>query len=147
MSISLKWIEWGSDDYELMVQLRDEVLRRPLGLVLDRSKLEQERGYGLLTAWLDKRIAGCMTLSDDGNGVARMRAVAVHPDLQGSGVGRLLAEEFERKALELGFHESFAHARKVAIPFYMRLGYQLDGEEFDEVTIPHQKVRKVLKNS
>ncbi len=127
-----------------MLELRDRVLRRPLGLVLDRSNLDSERLAHLLTAWDETGIVGCLVLTDDGGGRARMRAVAVDDRVRGQGVGRVLVEEFERKALELGFTESFAHAREVALPFYLALGYEAFGDRFEEVTIPHQRVRKPL---
>ncbi len=147
MSISLRWIEWGSDDYEQMLQLRDDVLRRPLGMILDRSKLQDEISCQLLTAWDGDKIVGTMILSDDRNGIARMRAVAVKQSSQGSGVGAMMVKEFERRAVELGFTQSFAHARVVALPFYFRLGYRAEGDAFEEVTIAHQKVRKLLEIS
>jgi predicted GNAT family N-acyltransferase len=36
------------------------------------------------------------------------------------------------------------HARKTAVPFYERIGYQVAGEEFLEVGIPHYEMRKLL---
>ena len=141
----LKWIDYGSPDYEQMLQLRDEVLRKPLGLELDRSKLDADKEANLLTYWHDDQIVGCMILSDDGNSRARMRAVAVSESEQGKGIGAIMVAEFERRAAELGFVESFAHARLVALPFYLKLGYHTVGEQFVEVTIPHQAVVKVVR--
>jgi len=36
------------------------------------------------------------------------------------------------------------HAREAAIPFYLRLGYELEGEPFTEVGIPHRRMVKLL---
>ncbi len=141
----LKWIDFGSADYEQMLELREEVLRKPLGMVLDRSKLDAEKDAQLLTYWIEDTVVGCMTLFDDGNGRARMRAVAVSPSQQGRGIGAMMVGEFERRAVELGFTVSFAHARLVALPFYLRLGYQTVGNIFEEVSIPHQAVLKVVR--
>jgi predicted GNAT family N-acyltransferase len=39
------------------------------------------------------------------------------------------------------------NARDTAIPFYLHLGYELVGEPFVEVGIPHRKMRKALRSS
>jgi predicted GNAT family N-acyltransferase len=36
------------------------------------------------------------------------------------------------------------HARQSAVGFYQKLGYQIRGEEFEEVTIPHYEMQKQL---
>lgn len=144
MAIELRWIEWGSDDYEKMLSLRDQVLRRPLGMTLDRSNLELERDFGLLCAFHGVECVGTMVMTHESDTVARMRAVAVSPSQQGSGIGRRMVEEFERRSLELGLTEVVLHARDVAIDFYLRQGYETFGDEFIEVTIPHRKMRKRL---
>jgi predicted GNAT family N-acyltransferase len=36
------------------------------------------------------------------------------------------------------------HARVSATGFYEKLGYEIRGEQFDEVTIPHYIMEKVL---
>jgi predicted GNAT family N-acyltransferase len=36
------------------------------------------------------------------------------------------------------------HARKSAVGFYEKLGYEIEGDEFEEVTIPHYEMQKTL---
>jgi predicted GNAT family N-acyltransferase len=36
------------------------------------------------------------------------------------------------------------HAREAAVPFYLKLGYALAGEPFEEVGIPHRAMEKTL---
>jgi predicted GNAT family N-acyltransferase len=36
------------------------------------------------------------------------------------------------------------HARATAVPFYLRLGYTVVGEPFEEVGIPHRGMEKAL---
>ena len=40
-----------------------------------------------------------------------------------------------------GGSEIALHARESAVPFYLALGYGLVGEPFEEVGIPHRKMR------
>ncbi len=49
-----------------------------------------------------------------------------------------------RVARREGFRRIIAHAREPAVPFYLRLGYAVEGERFIEVTIPHFTVSKDL---
>jgi len=36
------------------------------------------------------------------------------------------------------------NARKTAVGFYEKLGYEKIGEEFPEINIPHYKMRKIM---
>jgi predicted GNAT family N-acyltransferase len=38
------------------------------------------------------------------------------------------------------------NARETAVKFYISLGYEIYGEPFVEVTLPHRKMKKTLKN-
>ena len=40
--MALKQIDHGSSDYQMMISLRDELLRRPLGLAFTEEELERE---------------------------------------------------------------------------------------------------------
>ncbi len=46
--------------------------------------------------------------------------------------------EFEAEAARRGYKRIYLHAREVALDFYLKLGYEIFGEEFVEVTIPHR---------
>ena len=73
-----------------------------------------------------------------------MRQVAVEPDLQGQGIGAEMVRLSEQVGSEKGFTEMILHARDTAVAFYLRLGYEIVGEPFEEVTIPHREMRKPL---
>lgn len=75
---------------------------------------------------------------------AKMRQVAVSPDRQGQGMGAQLVEAFEALAREMGHRDIVLHARDTAVPFYLKQGYEVEGSQFEEVGIPHHKMRKTL---
>jgi predicted GNAT family N-acyltransferase len=77
-------------------------------------------------------------------GVFKMRQVAVDPRSQGRGVGRLLVEASEVSLGGKGGLEIVLNARDTAVPFYQALGYETVGEPFEEVGIPHRKMKKRL---
>ena len=78
-------------------------------------------------------------------GVARLRQMAVMNNLQGKGIGRTMMNFAENIARDRGFKKVTMHARKTAIGFYEHLGYQVIGDEFTEVTIPHFVMEKKLR--
>ena len=76
--------------------------------------------------------------------VVRLRQMAVLNNLNGKGIGRSLMQFAENIARDRGFRKITMHARKSAIGFYEKLGYQVTGDEFNEVTIPHHIMEKPL---
>ncbi len=145
MSILLNWVQHGSSEYWETVQLRREVLRQPLGLDFSPEELEAEVDQSHLGAWLNGELLGCLVLMELEK-IAKMRQVAVYPGWQGHRIGSTLVAEFEAEARRRGCFRIELHARANVIPFYENLGYKQEGPEFEEVTIPHQKMVKDLPN-
>ena len=141
----LTWIACPSTEHALTVALRHEVLRVPLGLAFTVDQLASESGSHHLAAFDGEgRILGCLMLTPQAAGEVQMRQVAVKPEMQGTGLGRALVEEAERRARGLGFARMMLHARDKAIGFYDRLGYAREGDLFMEVGIVHQQMAKNL---
>lgn len=133
----------GTPEYRQELALRDEVLRRPLGLVLeggDVSSDDQQLHFGLFDA--GGSLTACVVAVPATALKAKIRQMAVKPARQGQGLGRRLMEELEQELRARGFREFELHARRSAEGFYHRLGYTSEGGEFTEVTIPHVKMVK-----
>ena len=144
MKFIVKQIQYNSDNYHESVSLRDKILRKPLGLSFTQEFLEKEVDDIHLAVFLDEKIVGCLILTPLVNEQIQIRQVAVDSSLQKSGVGRLLVETSEGLAKELGFKELILHARETAIPFYLKLNYEIYGEPYTEVSIPHRNMKKAL---
>jgi len=127
-----------------MVNLRIEILRKPLGLSFEPSELEKEKEDVLMGAFEDDRILGCCLLTRMDQHTMRLRQMAVPNSMQGKGIGRALMIFAENIARDLGYKKLCMHARKTAVGFYEKLGYSPNGEEFIEVTIPHYIMEKAL---
>lgn len=138
-----RWVRHGSSEYWATIELRRKVLRTPLGLDFSESDLANEASDGHLAGLEDGRALACLVMTPKGSAV-KMRQVAVDPALQGKGMGSLMVAESERWAREQGFREIVLSARESAVPFYLRLGYEVDGEPFEEVSLPHFLMRKSL---
>jgi len=127
-----------------MVQLRNDILRKPLGLSFTPQELEQEKEEILIGAFEDDKMLGCCMLIKSDPGSVRLRQMAVTNNLQGKGIGKALMQFAENIARDRGFRKIIMHARKSATGFYEKLGYQVAGDEFVEVTIPHYVMEKDL---
>jgi hypothetical protein len=57
----------------------------------------------------------------------------------------MMTKEFEDETLRRGYFRIYLHARGYAVDFYLQQGYEVFGEDFEEVGIPHKHVQKYLK--
>ena len=142
--MALKIIDHGSNEYRLMVKLRDDILRKPLGLGFTEEELEGEKDNMLIGAFEEDDILGCCMLVEENPKAVRLRQMAVLNDLQGKGIGRALMTFAENLARDRGYRTLSMHARKHAVGFYEKMGYVAVGDEFEEVTIPHFVMEKKL---
>lgn len=142
--MALKIIDYGSREYYQMVKLRDDILRKPLGLGFSQEELESERDNMLIAAFEDDDILGCCMLVEEKEDSLRLRQMAVLHDLQGKGIGRALMNFAENLARDRGYKKLCMHARKNAVGFYEKMGYKVLGDEFIEITIPHLVMEKKL---
>ena len=130
--------------YKAVFDLREEVLRKPIGLSLHNEDLSDEVNDYILTATIDNNLAGCLILTPKGNGTLQLRQMAVSPDMQGKNIGKQLVVFAEQFAREQGYTHIMLHARTVAQGFYDKLGYRQSSEIFTEVGIPHIEMEKHL---
>jgi GNAT superfamily N-acetyltransferase len=142
--MALKIIDHGTPEYLQMVKLRDDILRRPLGLRFTNEELESEKDNMLIAAFEDERILGCCMLLEEEPTIVRLRQMAVLNDLQGKGIGRALMNFAENLARDRGYKIIRMHARINAVGFYEKVGYRSKGQQFIEVTIPHFVMEKML---
>jgi GNAT superfamily N-acetyltransferase len=142
--MALKIIDHGSYEYRQMVKLRDDVLRKPLGLGFTPEELEEEKENMLIGAFEEDDILACCMLVEENPTTVRLRQMAVLNDLQGKGIGRALMTFAENIARDRGYKILSMHARKNATGFYEKMGYRIVGNEFTEVTIPHYLMEKRL---
>lgn len=142
--INCRCVGHESPEYWQAVELRRQVLRLPLGLDFTSEQLASEidsfhfigaiEGIVMATA-----IATPIDLAD-----VKIRQVAVSTSQHGKGYGRdimLCAEEW---ATQMEYKSVVLHARAPVVNFYLKLGYELYDEPFEEVGIPHRKMRKQL---
>lgn len=142
--MALKIIDHGSKEYREMVDLRHQILRRPLGLGFTEADLEAEKNDILIGVYEDDKIEACCILTKTDPRTVKLRQMAVSSGLQGKGIGRVLMSFAENIARDHGYRRLTMHARKSALGFYEKHGYKVCSDEFEEVTIPHYVMEKEL---
>jgi predicted GNAT family N-acyltransferase len=140
--MALKFIDHGSPEYKAMVDLRMEILRKPLGLSFTEEELAKEKNDILLGAFEDDKLVACCMLTKISDETCKLRQMAVSQKMQRNGIGAALMHFAENVARDAGYRSMIMNARKTAQGFYEKLGYKADGKEFIEVTIPHYEMRK-----
>jgi ribosomal protein S18 acetylase RimI-like enzyme len=142
--MALKILDHGTPEYQQMIKLRDDILRKPLGLSFDKEELDNEKDNLLMAAYEDDVMLGCCMLVEENPQTVRLRQMAVLNDLQGKGIGKALMNFAENLARDRGYQKISMHARQNAIGFYEKMGYKKVGSEFKELTIPHYIMEKKL---
>ena len=144
-AMPIKQIDHGTKEYQQMVELRNEILRKPLGLVFDPEELARENEDILIAAFEEDKMLGCCLLTKVDNQCVRLRQMAVQNNLQGKGIGSAMMNYAENVARDAGYNKVIMDARKTAIGFYEKLGYKVTGNEFEEITVHHLIMEKELR--
>ena len=140
----IKQIDHGSFEYDQMVKLRQEILRKPLNLSFENSELDKEKNDILIAALDEEEMLGCCLLAPLEKGVIRLRQMAVQNNVQGKGIGASMMNYAENIARDKGYKKLMMHARETAVGFYEKLGYKKVSKEFTEVSLPHFIMEKSL---
>ena len=145
MSYPIIEISFATPAFDEALRLRNDILRVPLGLEFypeDIIKECDETHLGIYSP--DFQLLGCLTLRKLNEQTLKMRQVAIAKSVQGLGLGRQLVEASEEWARVHNFSNMSLHAREVAVPFYKKLSYLIEGQQFMEVNIPHFKMIKKI---
>jgi len=146
MTINIKTILYNSAAHKQMIDLRNDILRKPLGLSFTPADFQKEQQNILIGAFEVNKIVGCCVLTKVNERTIQLRQMAVNNEFQGKGVGKQIVQYAEKIAQEEKYETIMMHARSVAVSFYKKLGYAIEGNEFMEVSIPHFMMKKNLKS-
>ncbi len=137
-------VPYNSEYYTQVVILRQKILRSPLGLKLSKKDLASDNNEIILAVLKNNKVIACLQLKIIAPQVFKLRQMAVDTNFQNQKIGTNLIKKAEEVALKKEMKEIKLHARKTAVKFYQKLGYQIISEEFTEVGIPHYEMLKKL---
>ena len=133
--------------YWKAVDLRDELLRKPLGLAFTAKELELEHDQFHFIALQDKtNVIATLVVKQLTRNKFKFRQVCVAENQQGKQIGKQLNQFVESYLCSRGKPPIVLelHARKNVVGYYESLGFEVIGDEFLEIGIPHQKMVKQL---
>ena len=109
-------------------QLRYEILRAPWGQAKGSEQTADEAQHQHFAYFnTENQLLGVGRLDRVDTHTTQVRFMAVAEQQQGKGIGKVIMEEMETTSKEMGIQKIILHAREIALPFYQKLGYQLDG--------------------
>lgn len=139
--MTITQVDYNSDLYWKSLRLREIILRLPINRRYSKSEIENESEELIFVGQINtKVVATCQFVLE--NTHAKMRQVATAKAYQGMGFGGELYKFCESELVKRGIKEIYCHARKNAILFYEKLNFTAVSEEFQEVGIPHVKMKK-----
>lgn len=140
-------VPWGSEHYWEAVELRQSILRRPLGIEIPPEQLENERSqdYYHLVCVNDGRVISVVGAQRKGQQV-QIRQMATVEAFRGYGLGsRLLLFSENTIATLTGIRQFFLFSRLAATNFYRRAGYEFVNDEIYIVArLEHRQMSKLV---
>ncbi len=150
--VRVKHILMNDPLYEQAVSLRTAVLLEPIGLSIEDylnlapGREEQSEHFVAVVDHPDgEKVVGAATLFVDQTQPpphqGKVQQVCVDQQRQGEGIGHKLMIAIEARSFgELGLASLYCHAQLEAMPFYDKLGWSVEGDEFEEAGIPHRRM-------
>jgi GNAT superfamily N-acetyltransferase len=133
------------EEWDAYYDLRWRILREPWHQPRGSERDEYEADAVHVIALCGRKLAGVGRAHLNSAGEAQIRYMAVEPESQGRGIGGAMLQKLESRAVEKGARVFVLNARDVAVPFYTKHGYVVDGpaESLFEC-IPHWRMSKHL---
>ena len=142
--MEIKQIKYQSPEYKQSLNLRNKILRKPLGMVFTDNFLQHDAEDFIIGLFEKNKIIAVLHLKPLPCFVLKMRQVAVDETFQGKGYGRKLVMFSEEFARNKAYKKIVLHARETAVSFYKKSGYEISGDKFFEIGIPHFRMEKAL---
>lgn len=131
--------------YKDSLQLRNDILRKPLGLDVANEDLSEENLHVHFVALQNEMVVGCVVLIPNVKPkVGKLRQMATAENVRGKGFGIALVKALETYAKKQGMECILLNARHYAVGFYEKLGYAICSAAFEEVGIEHYQMTKKL---
>lgn len=141
-----RFIQYGTKEYSDMVVLRTDILRKPLGIQFTNADLERDKTDTLCGYFDDsEKLIGTCILTKLNEETMQLRQMAISSNSQGQNVGKRLLDFAEKTVKDNQATSIYLHARKTAVGFYLKAGYNIIGDEFTEVGIAHLEMSKKIQ--
>lgn len=144
-NITMKKIEYKTEDYERTIDIRNDAFRKPQGLDIRDEDLTGDKDVDMYGGFIDGKMMSTVFLAHVDEQTAQVKAVIVTDEYKGQGLGKYLMDFIEDKAKEKGYKRIKLMGRVSVEKFYEKLGYHTTSQEpFDYYQTPHVYMEKDL---
>ncbi len=134
----------SDEEYEAALRIRFEVFVNEQHVPPEEELDAYDDSAQHFLVRLGGEAIGTARLIEKEGGVGKVGRVAILQQHRGQGAGALLMQAVEAFAAQLGLQQLILDAQLQALPFYERLGYRAEGEEFLDAGIAHLRMRRSL---
>lgn len=136
----IREIIYGSQDYQKTLDLRNQVMRKPLGLDIFQEDFSHEKQALILGVFAKEELLAVGVMGKVQDNWSVVEYLCVDNTLQSHGVGKLLLAKLEEISQSQKQNGIWLEARVSAQGFYEKLGYQTTGEKY---FLPHAPVEHI----
>lgn len=151
MNVPISYREFDVSDcaYQQALDLRESILRIPLGLTLSHKDVENDGQQIQIGAFNQSELIGCIMVAklENETDTFRIRQMAVKASHRQQGIGQALVLLAENNIKNQNGARIILDARKTALGFYQSMQYQSTSIEFIANTIPHIVMEKRFTNN
>ncbi|MFO1394734.1 MAG: GNAT family N-acetyltransferase [Steroidobacteraceae bacterium] len=140
--LALRNATWQTDQPALM-SVRRAVFVIEQGIAESEEIDEYDPRCRHVLASVGDLVVGTGRLAPSG----KIGRIAVLRDHRGLGIGIAIVRHLVNQATELELAEVYLHAQAESVGFYERLGFRAEGPIFDEVGIPHRRMRRGIERA
>ncbi len=136
------------EEFEQYYNLRWRILRHPWNQPFGSERDDKENRSIHIIACINDKIVGCGRGHFNSQTEAQIRFMAVEKEFSGKGIGTQILKALEKKLTEKGAKSIILNARKNAVSFYKKIGYEIVEKShtlFGEIEHFKMKKEKNLK--
>ncbi|MHC5227787.1 GNAT family N-acetyltransferase [Enterococcus sp. LJL99] len=111
--------------YKESLELRNELLRIPIGKSIYSENLKIEKDNTFFGAFEEEQLVGTLSYYEEADQIAHLTAFAVAIAHQKRGIGKKLLELLIQELQKKGYREIRVDARELAVPFYKKCGFEI----------------------
>ncbi|WP_250125382.1 GNAT family N-acetyltransferase [Chroococcidiopsis sp. CCMEE 29] len=134
-----------ADEMPAIQAIRRSVFQIEQGVAPELDFDGQDETAEQIIAYLDNQPVGTARISYLDDRTAKIERLAVLSKVRGQGIGKKIMEKALDVVAEKNIQQVVIHAQEYIKGLHQQLGFEQEGERFDEAGIPHVKMRKKLR--
>lgn len=126
-------------------EIRCLVFQKEQGVTPELDFDGQDEVADQIIAYVNNEAVGTARIRYLDEKTAKIERLAVLSTARGQGIGKKITEKALEVIAQRNREEALIHAQEYIMGLYQQLGFQQEGEKFEEAGISHVKMRKKLR--